>query len=152
MVTDLLTVGQIGEKFGVTREAVVAWRHRYPNFPKFAAGDPTYPFYDFDEVRDWYVKKWPDREFARVKLHRYQVVPDDVRLTTVDFGPLREARGYLQGIRDALFVDWRVFYTKDGFSAHKGDAAEVWFLDLSDKKPAPWYIYDGKHKKEGRVK
>jgi hypothetical protein len=84
-----------------------------------------------------------------MRIHRFQVSTEGVRLTTERSGNLDYAQGYLKAIRDLMFADWRVFYTKDGFSAHKGAESEVWVVDPTDLDPEPWYVYDTRFKTAG---
>lgn len=149
----LLSSGGLAKIFGVTRDAIPKWRKRYADFPE-NRGVPEYPLYDPREVMEWYARQWPGRaQMWPVRLHRFQVNTGQVKLTTTTLGPYGEAVGYLQGIRQSLFDSWRVFATRDGFSAHRGPETEVWVLDpTTDQDPEPWYVYDARFKAVGRTK
>ena len=143
----------IAKRFGVTKDAIAQWRRRYPTFPKPVRTDP-YPLYDMDHIERWYHTQWPGREDLTVTtIHRYRVGSEEgVQLTSVPFGPIERARGYLQGVRELQFSDWRVFWDADSFSAHRGNEIEVWVLDPTTGEPDPWYIHDARLREAGKSK
>lgn len=148
----LISAGRIGRVFGVQANTVRQWRRRYEDFPDPETDNP-YPMYDLSKMQRWYANRWPGRlDRWHMRIHRYRVSPDGVQLTTTDSGNLDYAQGYVRAIRDLLFADWRVFYTKDGFSAHKGAETEVWVVDPTDLEPEPWYVYDTRYKTGGKTK
>lgn len=148
----LVSSARIGRIFGVQANTVRIWRRRYNDFPDPDQTNP-YPMYDLAKIQRWYATRWPERlDRWHMRIHRYQVSPRGVRLTTRDSGNLDYAQGYVKAIRDYMFGGWRVFYTRDGFSAHKGDESEVWVVDPTDLEPEPWYVYDTRFKTAGKVK
>lgn len=147
----LVSTGRIGSIFGVEGNTVRVWRIRYDDFPEPETTVP-YPMYDMGKIQRWYASRWPDRTGSHMRIHRYQVSPEGVRLTSKDSGNLDYAQGYIKAVRDLMFGDWRVFFTKDGFSAHKGNESEVWVVDPTDAEPEPWYVYDTRFKTGGKTK
>lgn len=146
----LVSVGQIARTFGVQPDSVRKWRNRHKDFPKPETEIP-YPMYDLGKVQKWHASKWPNKvERWSMRIHRYQVSNEGVRLTTTASGNYDFAQGYLKAVRDLMFGDWRVFYQKDGFSAHKGGDTEVWVIDPTDHEPEPWYVYDSRFKAGGK--
>lgn len=148
----LVSSGRIGRIFGVEANTVRQWRRRYDDFPDPETTNP-YPMYDLGKLQRWHASKWPDKlDRWRIRIHRYRVSSTEgVRLTTKESGNLDFAQGYLKAVRDLKFGDWRVFYTKDGFSAHKGGETEVWVIDPTDLDPEPWYVYDTRFKTGGKT-
>lgn len=148
----LVSTGRIGPIFGVEANTVRVWRLRYDDFPEPETTIP-YPMYDLGKIQRWHASRWPDRtDRWHMRIHRYQVSPEGVRLSTRDSGNLDFAQGYVKAVRDLMFGDWRVFYQKEGFSAHKGNETEVWVIDPTDLEPEPWYVYDTRFKTGGKTK
>lgn len=147
----LVSTGRIGRIFGVQGNTVRVWRRRYDDFPDPETTVP-YPMYDLGKIQRWHAGRWPElTDRWHMRIHRYRVSPEGVRLTTQDSGNLDYAQGYLKAVRDLMFGDWRVFYTKDGFSAHKRNETEVWVVDPTDLEPEPWYVYDARFKTGGKT-
>lgn len=150
MTDNLLTSGGVAKLFGVTKGAVHKWVRRYPDFPA-SQGIPAYPLYPRNEVMNWFARQWPDRlDGYTTRLHHFTVSPGHVELETTELGPLREAKGYLQALRDTLFEGWRVYSTPTGFSAHRGNDVRVLVLDVSDSEPEAWFTYDARFRAGGR--
>lgn len=150
-MSKLISTGQIGRIFGVQANTVRMWRRRYDDFPEPETTVP-YAMYDVGKLQRWHVSKWPNKvERWNVRIHRYQISSESgVRLTTTELGNYDYAQGYLKAVRDLMFGDWRVFFTPEGFSAHKGSDTEVWVIDPTDRDPEPWYVYDSEYKTGGR--
>jgi hypothetical protein len=147
----LVSTGRIGHIFGVEGNTVRVWRQRYDDFPA-PETDVPYPMYDLGKIQRWHASRWPNRvDRWQMRIHRFRASSEGVKLTTTKSGNLDFAQGYLKAIRDLMFGDWRVFYTKDGFSAHKGGDTEVWVVDPTDEDPEPWYVYDTRFKTMGTV-
>ncbi len=146
-----VTQREIGKAFGVTKGAVIKWRKRYKDFPKPTTTHP-YRMYDMEEVERWYVEKWPERATAlgQVKIHHFSVTHAGTQMTTQTTGSLEFARGYLTGLRAGRYSDWRVFQTKEGFSAHRGNETHVYVIDPTSADPEPWYVYDTRFKAGGK--
>lgn len=144
MTETLLPKGKVAKLFGVSTSAIHNWVRRYSDFPA-NQGIPEYPLYRKSEVLRWFAQQWPDRvdQYA-TRLHYFTVEPGHVELETTVLGPLREAKGYLQAMRNYLFDGWRVYSTPMGFSAHRGNDVRVLVLDLSDDEPEPWFTYDAR--------
>lgn len=147
----MVSTGQLGPIFGVQANTVRVWRKRYPDFPDPETTVP-YPMYDLGKMQRWHASRWPNRvDRWQMRIHRFQASTGGVRLTTQRSGNLDYAQGYLKAVRDLMFADWRVFYTKEGFSAHKANDIEVWVVDPTEYDPEPWYVYDTRFKTAGHT-
>lgn len=150
--TDIVSVGQLASTFGVDTDTIRLWRHRYDDFPEPAMlRHERYPLYRMSEMWAWYINKWPDRAWRmRVFLHKFTLDGAGVsEVTTSDFGPTPEARGYLKAIRDYQYQDWKVWSTGLGFVAEKDGHTHIWALDPAEE-PQEWFVYEQRYKAVGR--
>lgn len=149
-MSEVMDVAAVAKMLGVRKNTIRQWRHRYEDFPEPTLGtNLEYPWYSTQEIIQWYLRQWPERAASwQVRLHRYYVNSTDGlrELSTVDFGPVSEARGYLKAIRDLQYRDWRTWHTSEGLVAERGNDIHIWYLDPTGGDPEEWFVYQSRIK------
>jgi hypothetical protein len=150
-MTDLIDTRGVARMFDVKIDTVRKWRNRSPDFPEPVVGSikDHHPWYDPGDITHWYLARWPERSATwPVRLHRFYVSGADGSReeTTIDFGPVMEARGYLRAVADLQYRDWRTWRSSEGLVAERGNDTHIWFLDPTGDEPLDWFVYQARVK------